>query len=74
MVVHLPSMAEQSGVEFIEEWQSGAFLILLSVVVGAVLVIGLGSLLPSSPVAMLGVFLIGGIAAFVASSYIMYGR
>jgi len=67
-------MAEQSGVEFIEEWQSGAFLILLSVVVGAVLVIGLGSLLPSSPVAMLGVFLIGGIAAFVASSYIMYGR
>jgi len=74
MIVHLSCMAEQSGVEFIEEWQSGAFLILLSVVVGAVLVIGLGSLLPSSPVAMLGVFLIGGIAAFVASSYIMYGR
>lgn len=48
-------MAEQSTVNFIEEWQTGAFLIVLSVVVGALSVIGLGSVLPSSPIVILGV-------------------
>lgn len=67
-------MAEQSGVEFIEEWQTGAFLLVLSVVVGAVLVIGLGSILPSSSVVVLSVFLVGTIAAFIVSSYLIYGR
>ena len=67
-------MAKQSVVDFIEEWQTGAFLIVLSVVVGALPVIGLGSVLPSSPVVILGVFLIGTIVAFVGSSFIIYGR
>ncbi|MFD1572325.1 hypothetical protein [Halorubrum laminariae] len=67
-------MAEQSTVNFIEEWQTGAFLIVLSVVVGALSVIGLGSVLPSSPIVILGVFLVGTIAAFLGLSFIIYGR
>jgi hypothetical protein len=67
-------MAEQSTVDFIEEWQTGAFLIVLSVVVGALSVIGLGSVLPSSPIVILGVFLVGTIAAFLGLSFIIYGR
>ena len=67
-------MAEQSTVDFIEEWQTGAFLIVLSVVVGALSVIGLNSVLPSAPVVILAVFLVGTIIAFVGSSFIIYGR
>jgi len=67
-------MVEKSAVDFIEEWQTGAFLIILSVVVGAFSVIGLSSVLPSSPVVILSVFLVGTIAAFVGSSFIIYGR
>ena len=67
-------MAEQSAVDFIEEWQMGAFLIVFSVVVGALSVIGLGSVLPSSPIVILGVFLGGTLAAFVGLSFIIYGR
>ena len=67
-------MAEQSTVNFIEEWQTGAFLIVLSVVVGALSVIGLGSVLPSSSIVILGVFLVGTIAAFLGLSFIIYGR
>ena len=67
-------MAEQSTVDFIEEWQTGAFLIVLSVVVGALSVIGLNSVLPSTPVVILAVFLVGAIVAFVGSSFIIYGR
>jgi hypothetical protein len=67
-------MAEQSTVDFIEEWQTGAFLIILSVAVGAVSVIGLNSVLSLAPVAILAVFLVGTIVAFVGSSFIIYGR
>ena len=67
-------MTEQSVVDFIEEWQTGAFLIVLSVVVGVLSVIGLVSVLPSSPAVILGAFLVGTIVAFVGSSFIMYGR
>ena len=45
-----------------------------SVVVGALCVIGLNSVLPSVPVVILGVFLVGIIVAFVGSSFIIYGR
>lgn len=64
MVFRKWSMTEQSGVDFIEEWQTGAFLLVLSVIVGAVLVIGLGSVLPSSPVAILSIFFVGAISRF----------
>jgi hypothetical protein len=66
------SLAEQP--DFIEEWQTGAFLIVLSVVVGALSVVGLNSVLPSAPVVILAVFLVGTIVAFVGSSFIIYGR
>ena len=67
-------MAEQSTIDFIEEWQTGAFLIIFSVVVGALSVIGLNSVLPSAPVVILAVFLGGIIVAFVGSSFVIYGR
>jgi hypothetical protein len=67
-------MAEQSTVDFIEEWQTGAFLIVLSVAVGALSAIGLNSVLPLAPVAILAVFLVGIIVAFIGSSFIIYGR
>jgi hypothetical protein len=67
-------MAEQSTVDLIEEWQTGAFLIVLSVFVGALSVIGLNSVLPSAPAALLAVFLVGTIVAFVGSSFVIYGR
>jgi len=35
---------------------------------------GTGSVLPSSPVAILSAFLVGTIVAFVVLSYIIYGR
>lgn len=68
------NMAEQSGVEFIEEWQTGAFLIVLSVSVGVALVAGFGSVILSTPVAILSVFVVGAVAAFLLSSYLIYGR
>ncbi|WP_137290347.1 hypothetical protein [Natronorubrum halophilum] len=67
-------MAEKNVVDFIEEWQTGAFLIVLSVVSGAVLLFGFGFVLPLSPIAILSVFLGGITVAFVVLSYIMYGR
>ncbi len=67
-------MTDQSAVDFIEQWQTGAFLIVFSVVVGALSVIGLSSALPSAPVGIVAVFLVGTTAAFVGLSFIMYGR
>ena len=67
-------MAEKNAVDFIEEWQTGAFLIVLSISVGAVLVIGFNSVIPSTPVAILSVFFVGAVVAFLLSSYIIYGR
>ena len=67
-------MDEKSGVDFIEEWQTGAFLIVLSVGIGAALVIGFTSVIPSTPVALLSVFFVGAVVAFLLSSYIIYGR
>ena len=67
-------MAEQSAVEFIEAWQTGAFFVVLSVVAGALSVIGLDSVLPSSPAVLLSVFVAGTVVAFVGSSFVLYGR
>ena len=67
-------MAGKSGVEFVEEWQTGAFLIVFSVGVGAALAFGLGSALASTPAVMVGGFIGGVLAAFLLSSYIIYGR
>ena len=65
-------MAEQNVVGFIEEWQTGAFLIIGSVLVGALS----GSLLGSPGSGNLGLLgLIAGSAlAFLSISYLLYGR
>lgn len=67
-------MAEKSAVGLIQEWQTGALLIILSFIIGSISLIGLGSLLPTSPVVGLSVFLGGAVVAFVVLSYIIYGR
>ncbi|PSQ36973.1 hypothetical protein BRD11_00655 [Halobacteriales archaeon SW_12_69_24] len=65
-------MAEESTVEFIEEWQRGVFLLFGTAAVGVVT----GVLVGSMTSAMLGLlsFLLGAILAFLAMSYGLYGR
>ncbi|WP_396611049.1 hypothetical protein ACH9L7_12635 [Haloferax sp. S1W] len=65
-------MSEKTTVEFIEEWQTGAFLIIGSAVAGAVSAAALG------PYETLGgvlfVFFFGAAFAFMGFSYLLYGR
>lgn len=66
------SMTEQNVMGFIEEWQTGTFLIIGSALVGAVS----GSLLGSIGSGNLGLvgFLVGAILAFLSISYLLYGH
>lgn len=65
-------MTEQNVMGFIEEWQTGTFLIIGSALVGAVS----GSLLGSIGSGNLGLvgFLVGAILAFLSISYLLYGH
>lgn len=74
-------MAEDSIVEFIEEYQTGFFLVLFSLVGGLFVLIGYaqiaGAVLGWSSLGQLsalGVFAGGGVATFLALSYLLYGR
>ncbi|UVE51275.1 hypothetical protein KU306_05160 [Haloferax larsenii] len=65
-------MSEKTAVEFIEEWQTGAFLIIGSVVAGAFSAVALG---PYETLAgVLFVFFFGAVFAFLGFSYLLYGR
>lgn len=65
-------MSEKSIVDFIEEWQTGFFLLIGTVLVGVVTGVAAGSLAGASG-AFFGI--IGGaILAFLAFSYALYGR
>ncbi len=65
-------MSEQNVVGFIEEWQTGAFLIIGSALVGAVSGSFLGSL-GSGNLGLVG-FIAGASLAFLSISYLLYGR
>lgn len=65
-------VAETSIVNFIEDWQTGFFVILGSAVVGIVLGIVVGSLI--GPSGFLIGFVGGGILAFLLYAYLRYGR
>jgi hypothetical protein len=59
-------------VEFVEEWQTGFFLVVGSVLGGVVAVVLVREFV--GPPAVLGSFLGGAMLAFLALSYLFYGR
>lgn len=65
-------MVEKNAVGFFEEWQTGAFFVLASALVGAVV----GGLVGSSGSGYLGFigFFAGAVLAFLIVSYLRYGR
>jgi hypothetical protein len=63
-------MAE-TVVELIEEWQTGAFFVLASVLVGAVVATSLGRF---GPLYGVGGLIGGCLLTFVTLSYLLYGR
>jgi hypothetical protein len=65
-------MSEKTIVDLIEEWQTGFFLVLGAALVGFCTAVLLSSL--GSPVAGLVGFAGGAILAFLAFSYLLYGR
>ncbi|RDZ52360.1 hypothetical protein DEQ92_10460 [Haloferax sp. Atlit-6N] len=65
-------MAEKSVVEFVEEWQRGAFLLLGSALVGGVSAVFVGSR-TGGTMGLLAFFL-GSVLAFLAFSYLFYGE
>ncbi|WP_459876719.1 hypothetical protein [Halorubrum gandharaense] len=67
-------MAEQSTVGFLEKWQTGAFLVVSSVLGGVIALYGFGHVVPISLITGVGVFVLGTIVAFVALSFLIYGR
>lgn len=64
--------SRKSGVEFIEEWQTGFFLILGSVIGGFVIVGLFGSFL--EPRGNMVAFFAGAILTFVVTSSLLYGN
>lgn len=65
-------MSERTIVDVIEDWQTGALFILVSVLIGAVL----GWFFASESSVYLGVggFAVGSLVTFLVLSYLVYGR
>jgi hypothetical protein len=56
------------------DWQDGALLVVGSVAVGYAAAVGLLTLVPPSPVLGVTGFAAGALVAFLALSYLCYGR
>ena len=65
-------MSERSIVDLIEDWQTGFFVVLGSVIVGVLLGIGIRSAI-GPPGFVIG-FVAGTILGFLLYSYLRYGR
>jgi hypothetical protein len=65
-------MASESLVAFVEEWQTGFFLVLAVTAVGVAA--GVGGLRLAGPPGFFAGFLVGVLAAFLGYSYLRYGR
>ena len=65
-------MAEKTIVDLVEDWQSGFFVVLGLAVVAVVVGVAVGSLV--GPSGFVPGFIAGGILAFLAYSYLRYGR
>lgn len=66
-------MAERTVVDLVEDWQTGFFLVLGSIVAGVLGVLLAGRVTDSGAGAAVG-FVGGGVLAFVVFSYLFYGR
>lgn len=65
-------MSGKTVVDFVEEWQTGALFVLGSALVGALVGMYLGE--PGSGYLGVGGFIVGSVLAFLAFSYLRYGR
>jgi hypothetical protein len=65
-------MSEKSGAALVEEWQTGAFLLLGSVGIGVVLAAVGGSV--GGRIGGVSGLVLGPIAGFLVLSYLVYGR
>jgi hypothetical protein len=65
-------MTNKSRAALVEEWQTGAFLLVGSVVIGVALA-GIGGSV-SGRIAALGGFVLEPIVGFLVLSYLLYGR
>lgn len=66
-------MTERTIVDLVEDWQTGFFLLLGSAVVGILGALVVGRMTDGGAGALAG-FVVGGVLAFVAISYLLYGR
>ncbi|MFC4356449.1 hypothetical protein ACFO0N_00630 [Halobium salinum] len=64
-------MSEQTAAELIEDWQTGAFFLLLCCIAGVVSALFFGSLL--GPIGAFGGFFVGTIVGFLFISAKLYG-
>jgi len=68
-------MSQRTVAGLIEEWQTGASLLLGSVAGGVLLVLGVSlTAVTPTPIAVLGMFLLGTIGVFLLLSYVLYGQ
>jgi len=65
-------MSNERGVDLVEEWQTGAFLVLGSVAIGIALAAVGGSV--GGRIGGVSGFVVGPIAGFLVLSYLLYGR
>jgi hypothetical protein len=63
---------ERSTADFIEEWQTGAELVLASALGGGLVAVFFG--MRQQAFLALGGLLIGGVLTFAVLSYLLYGR
>jgi hypothetical protein len=67
-------VADRTLADLVSEWQTGALLVVVPVLVSGVAVVALGDALPPRPLVRVGLF-VGGVAlAFLVLSYLAYGR
>jgi len=68
-------MSERSAIDFIEEYQTGAFIVIGTIVGAVAVLVATNQILGSLGGTLgLGVFVGGMIVTFVLLSYLLYGR
>lgn len=65
-------MSNKSVADLVEEWQTGSFFVISSVVIGLIVAVIAASV--AGTAAGFAGFIVGAIGGFFAMSYILYGR
>ena len=68
----MSNMSEKSGVDLVEEWQTGAIFVVGSVVMGGV--VGAAGASIGGSLVGIGGFVVGAAVGFLVLSYLFYGR